>query len=83
MTTEYLTMQQAAEKFPGRGTDGHVHWKTVDRWIREGVDGVTLRSTRIGGCVYVSPDDITAFIKELSRRKNGALSPAPSPQASS
>jgi hypothetical protein len=40
--------------------------ETIGRWISRGVNGVRLRATKIGGRVYVLPEDLDAFVRALN-----------------
>ena len=39
---------------------------TVSRWIGEGVSGVRLRATRVGGRVFTTEQAISEFLHELN-----------------
>ncbi len=53
----------------------NVHIDTCRRWEREGVRGVRLRITRVGGRCFVTASDWYAFLDGLNREK-GATSHA-------
>ena len=44
-----------------------VHPSTVSRWVSGGVDGLKLRSVKVGGRRRVTRGDLEAFVTALTR----------------
>lgn len=60
---EYLTLQQAAARIPGRP-----HTSTIWRWCRQGCNGVKLPYSRAGRRIVVTETDIAEFMRALAAR---------------
>jgi len=47
-----------------------VSMATIGRWFSRGVNGVRLKATKIGGRIYVLPEDLEAFLLALNAQKD-------------
>ena len=56
-----LTVSAAATLSPGKP-----HISTVWRWIREGCNGVRLRTIKVGGRRYTSHEALAKFFSEVT-----------------
>lgn len=63
-----ITIIEAAKLFPTRNGK-HPAAKTVRRWIKEGVKGVKLKGSRVGGFFYTTPEWVKEFEDRCSGRK--------------
>jgi len=79
MEARYLTLKQAAATLPGENGQ-QKHWKTLERWSRDGIGGVKLRITWVGKLRCVTQEALDEFLSELSRRK-GVVPESPAPRS--
>lgn len=69
-STEYLTLNQVAKRFPGK-SGGRIHTATITRWILMGClsrDGVRVKlsATRVGSRWLVDPSNLDIFFAALA-----------------
>lgn len=64
---DLIPLRTACKRFPAR--NGRTpHLQTLMRWCRSGVNGVKLRSVKVGSVVFTSDRYIREFLAETSRR---------------
>jgi len=61
-TTKYIPLKAASAKLPGRP-----HLATLHRWTKKGVNGVKLRTWRVGNRVYTTEAALDDFLAELNK----------------
>ncbi len=64
----WITLSQASKTIPGRPSSS-----TIWRWIRTGIrtadgDRVRLRHIRVGRRIFISPDDLNRFFRDIAAR---------------
>lgn len=70
LTTEkLLSLEQAAARAPkGRGS---VSLKTVQRWVRKGLNGVRLETVSIGGANGTTAEALNRFFAAVTEARRG------------
>ena len=63
-----ISINEVAKRLPGK-----VAISTIHRWAMKGVNGVKLKSVRVGHRRYVTQEGIDEFIKELSKTDSERL----------
>jgi hypothetical protein len=66
-TEERYSIKHFCKLFPGRNGRG-ISRATAMRWMLNGVGGVRLESTKIGGARYTSREAIERFVAALNHR---------------
>lgn len=66
-----VTCRQLADKLG-------VHWHTVERWIKHGVNGIRLHAMAIGVLLYIDPADFAEWQRLVTEAKLGTQQPAAS-----
>ena len=64
-TEEFLTFSEAAALLPRRG-GRKIHTSTLWRWARKGVQGVRLKTWRLGGRFFTTEKALMQFAEELA-----------------
>lgn len=66
----YIPLPEAWRLFPDGAQPSHV---TLYRWAREGIDGVTLRSARVGRRMFTTRAWVEQFLQELNETDEDRL----------
>jgi len=72
--SEYLTLEQVAERLPNRP-----HPLTVRRWCKSGVRGVHLQFVKMGRTIIIRPEWVEEFATRLAAATAPPEFPHPSP----
>jgi hypothetical protein len=64
---EFVPLPEASPLFPSRP-----HVATLYRWVREGVQGKKLETTRCGGKRYVTPEQARRFLTQDGQEAKSA-----------
>ena len=68
-----VPLTKAGKRIPGRG----VSPACIERWIRKGVNGVTLEICRIGRERYTSEEAIRRFLDAMNRNPGAPVTTIP------
>lgn len=75
---EFFSLRDVAKLLPKRSDGKPIHLNTIYRWATEGLRGIVLETTPMGGRLMTTKDAVSRFFQQLSyaRQRHAPVSEA-------